>query len=216
MRRETQSTRALLQAGVAALNLELPEPAQERMLRYIAELRKWNQAYNLTAIRDPASMVAKHLLDSLAVLPFLRARTFLDVGSGAGLPGVPLAIARPGLEVTVLDSNGKKARFLRHVQRALAVRNVEVVESRAENFRPEALFDAVISRAFGSLADFLSETAHLGAAGGQWLAMKGKLDEQELRNIPQGFVVKEIVPLKVPGLAEARHLVCAARAGTMA
>lgn len=200
-----------LVAGLRKLGLELPPSTPDQLLAYAAELHKWNRAYNLTAIRDPAEVVARHLLDSLAVLPHLGAGRLVDVGAGAGLPGVPLALARPELPVTLLDSNGKKARFLRHVQRTLKLANVTVVESRAADFRPAPLFDVVISRAFGRLGDFLHETAHLGAAGGQWLAMKGKLDDREFQDLPEGFTVKGVVPLKVPGLDEARHLVCVTR-----
>ncbi len=204
---------ALLAAGLREMNLDLPALAAGQMLEYLAELQKWNAAYNLTAVRDPAEMVTRHLLDSLSVLPALSTSPLtphpsrlLDVGSGAGLPGVPLALARPDLHVTLLDSGGKKARFLRHLQRQLKLDNVAVAEARAESFQPVTLFGAVISRAFGSLADFLTQTAHLAAADGQWLAMKGKLDDKELINIPKGFVLKETTPLQVPGLDEARHL----------
>jgi 16S rRNA (guanine527-N7)-methyltransferase len=198
---------ARLDQGIRALKLQLPAAAAGQMLAYLAELHKWNAAYNLTAVRDPDEMVTRHLLDSLAVLPHLNGTRLLDAGSGAGLPGVPLALAQPELRVTLLDSGGKKARFLRHVQRQLNLENVEVVEARAEVFKPPVLFDTVISRAFGSLAEFLDSTAKLASAHGQWLAMKGKLDDQELENIPKGFVLKEIIPLRVPGLDEARHVV---------
>lgn len=204
-----EESRALLQAGVGQLRLELPGPALDRMLDYLAELQKWNAAYNLTAIRDPQEMVTRHLLDSLAVLPHLDGTHLLDVGAGAGLPGVPLALAQPGLRVTLLDSGGKKARFLRHVQRQLKLDNVEVVEARAEGYTPPVLFDTVISRAFAALAEFLRGTAKLGAARAHWLAMKGKLDPAELKNIPSEFQIVKIQPLTVPGLNEERHLVVA-------
>lgn len=198
--------RARLDTGIALLKLDLPAAAADRMLAYLAELQKWNSAYNLTAIRDPQEMVTRHLLDSLAVLPHLSGTRLLDAGSGAGLPGIPLALAQPDFQVTLLDSGGKKTRFLRHVQRQLNLNNVDVVEARAEAFQPEQLFDTVISRAFGGLAEFLQATAKLASERGQWLAMKGKLDDQELETIPKGFVLKETIPLRVPGLDEARHL----------
>ncbi|MBI3171972.1 MAG: 16S rRNA (guanine(527)-N(7))-methyltransferase RsmG, partial [Hydrocarboniphaga effusa] len=160
---------------------------------------------------DPEEMVTRHLLDSLAVLPLIEGASLLDAGSGAGLPGVPLALAKPDLRVTLLDSGGKKARFLRHVQRQLNLENVDVVGARAEVFQPPVLADTVISRAFGGLAEFLRATAKLGAERGQWLAMKGKLDDQELENIPKEYRVRQIIPLKVPGLNEERHLVCVSR-----
>lgn len=198
-----------LQEGLAALRL--PAALAAPLLAYLAELEKWNAAYNLTAIRDPREMVTRHLLDSLVMVPQVRG-PLLDVGSGAGLPGIPLAIARPELAVTVLDSNGKKARFLRHAVRALKLPNVAVVESRVEDYRPAQPFAVVTSRAFAALRDFFSLTGHLLAPDGQWLAMKGKLDDSEQQDLPAGVGIVEIKPLKVPGLAEARHLVIASKA----
>lgn len=183
------------------------------LLRYLGELVLWNKAYNLTAVREPVEMVARHLLDSLTLLPHVSGRV-ADVGTGAGLPGVPLAIANPGLHVTLLDSNGKKTRFLRHAQRTLALTNVDVVEARAESFRPEQPYDCIVSRAFGSLDEFLAATAHLGAASARWVAMKGKLDAKEIAVLPAGFEVRESRRLTVPGLDEERHVVIAARSPT--
>ena len=200
--------KAQLVAGLRTLNLDVSLAAP--LLAYLAELEKWNAAYNLTAIRDPREMVTRHLLDSLVMVPQVRG-PLLDVGSGAGLPGIPLAIARPELAVTVLDSNGKKARFLRHAARALKLGNVQVVEARVEDHRPAAPYAAITSRAFATLKDFFSLTRHLLAADGQWLAMKGKLDDSETHDLPAGVGIVDIKPLKVPGLAEARHLVVAAR-----
>lgn len=197
-----------LLAGLLALRLDPGLAAP--LLRYLGELVLWNKAYNLTAVREPAEMVTRHLLDSLVVLPHVEGRV-VDVGTGAGLPGIPLALANPALHVTLLDSNGKKARFLRHAQRTLPLTNVEVVEARAEAFVPPALFDTVISRAFAALPDFLAATARLGAKNGRWLAMKGKLDAQELAEVPPGFRVEQEVQLKVPGLDEERHLIIATR-----
>jgi 16S rRNA (guanine527-N7)-methyltransferase len=182
------------------------------LLAYVAELQKWNAAYNLTAVRDPAAMVTRHLLDSLAVLPFVRS-PLLDIGSGAGLPGLVLALARPQLAVTLLDSNGKKVRFLRHAVRSLGLSNIEIVQERAEAYLPTSGFAAVISRAFGTLGEFVRMTAQLPAADGQWLAMKGKLERKELSHLPAGVEVVDVKPLKVPGLGEERHLVILARAG---
>ena len=200
--------RANLEAGLAAL--ALPAPLCLPLLAYLDELQKWNAAYNLTAVRDPGEMVTRHLLDSLVMHPHVKG-PLLDVGSGAGLPGIPLALALPELRVSVLDSNGKKARFLRHAVRALKLGNVEVVEARVEDFQPAQPFAAVTSRAFAALSDFVSLTDHLLAADGQWLAMKGKLDPQETQDLPAGVGIVDIKPLHVPGLAEARHLVIAAR-----
>ncbi len=198
-----------LEAGLAAL--ALPAPLSAALLAYLEELEKWNAAYNLTAIRDAREMVTRHLLDSLVMHLYVK-DPLLDVGSGAGLPGIPLALALPDLQVTVLDSNGKKARFLRHAVRALKLPNVAVVEARVEDYHPAQPFAAITSRAFASLGDFFRLTTHLLAPDGQWLAMKGKLDDSEMQNLPAGVGIVDIKALKVPGLAEARHLVVAARA----
>ena len=196
-----------LEAGIRALELELPATVVPRLLAYQAELEKWNSAYNLTAIRTPAEMITRHLLDSLAVLPLVRGRV-LDVGAGAGLPGLVLAIAQPGLQITVLDSNGKKARFMRHAVRALGLTSVEVAEARAEEWQAEG-YDVIVSRAFAALADFFESTRHLLAPGGQWLAMKGKLDAAELAAAPAAVDIRETRRLHVPGLNEDRHVVIA-------
>jgi len=196
---------ALLEAGLGKLGLALPAAAVAQLLAYLAELQKWNAAYNLTAIRDPAEMVTRHLLDSLSVLPWMRGRV-LDVGAGAGLPGIPLAIVRPELAVTVLDSNGKKARFMRHAARSLGLANVEVAEARVEDYQAPG-FEVIVSRAYASLAEFFAGTAHLLAPGGQWVAMKGKLDPQELAAVPARFMIRESQRLRVPGLDEDRHAV---------
>jgi 16S rRNA (guanine527-N7)-methyltransferase len=195
-----------LSTGLAGLGVPAPVDA---LLDYVAELAKWNAAYNLTAVRDPGEMVTRHLLDSLALMPALRGGRVLDVGSGAGLPGIPLAIARPDWQFTLLDSNGKKVRFLRHLLRTRSLPNVEVVEARVEDYRPAAGFDAVVSRAFASLAEFFDKTAHLLAPGGQWVAMKGKLDARERAEVPARFRIQETRALSVPGLNEQRHAVIA-------
>ncbi len=197
----------LLARGAAELGLQLSQAQREQLLAYLALMVKWNKAYNLTAIRDPAEMVVKHLLDSLAVLPHLQGGRVLDVGSGAGLPGIPLAIAAPGIDFTLLDSNSKKTRFLLQAKGELRLGNLSVVHSRVEQYRPGQLFDTVTARAFASLADLVTETAQLIVAGGCLLAMKGELPEAELAVLPPGFVVREIIPLTVPALQAQRHLV---------
>ena len=202
------SPEARLLAGLVALRLDPALAAP--LLKYLGELVLWNKAYNLTSVREPAEMVTRHLLDSLTVLPHASGRV-ADIGSGAGLPGIPLALATSALHVTLLDSNGKKTRFLRHVQRALSLGNVEVVEARAETFVPAERFDCVVSRAFGSLREFLETTAHLGTDRGRWLAMKGKLARKELADVPPGFRVEQEVQLHVPGLDEQRHLIIAVK-----
>lgn len=202
------SPEARLLAGLVALRLN-PALAGP-LLKYLGELVIWNKVYNLTSVRDPAEMVTRHLLDSLSILPHVKGRT-VDVGSGAGLPGIPLAIANPALHVTLLDSGGKKARFLRHVERTLPLTNVEVVEARAEDFEPTARFDTIVTRAFGTLGEFLDVTARLGTEHGRWLSMKGKLDRKELARVPPGFRVEPEIQLQVPGLDEQRHLIIATK-----
>lgn len=203
-----------LRQGIAELGVELPAEAPAQLLRYLDELSRWNSAYNLTAIRTPSEMVTRHLLDSLALLPVLDAQLpgparVLDVGSGGGMPGIPLAIARPQWQLTLLDSNGKKARFLRHVVRQLTLAGTAVAECRVEAHAPDAPYAAIVSRAFASLADFFTATGTLLAPGGVWVAMKGKLDAAERAAVPAAVTIREIRPLQVPGLREERHAVIA-------
>jgi 16S rRNA (guanine527-N7)-methyltransferase len=197
-------------SGGDILAVQVPDPlVRARLAAFLAELIKWNRAYNLTATRDAGEIVTRHVLDSLALLPLLHGRV-LDVGSGAGFPAVPLALARPDLDVTALDSNGKKARFLRHVQRTLEIPNLAIVESRVEHFRPAQPFDVVVSRAFGALGEFFALTKNLLAPAGEWVAMKGKLDSRELAGIPDDVEIREKRRLRVPGLDEERHAIIAA------
>ncbi len=163
--------------GLAHLGLDL---AVAPFLHYLSLLNTWNRAYNLTAVRSEEDRVGRHVLDSLAVLPWLRGSTLLDVGTGAGLPGIPLALARPDLSVVLLDSNGKKTRFLHEVKRALSLHNVEVVQARVENYHPSHGFDTVVSRAFSELNQMITWTQHLVADHGIWLAMKGRHPDEEL------------------------------------
>ena len=202
---------ARLEQGVAALGLTLPAGAAERLLDYQALLERWNAAYNLTAIRDPAEMVTRHLLDSLAILPYVQGETLADLGTGPGLPGIPLAIAAPGRQILLVDSNGKKVRFLREAIRALQLDGVRAVQSRVEDV--EGTFDCITARAFASLADMLGWGGHLLAPGGVWLAMKGKAPDEELPGVPSGFAVRGIHSLAVPGLDAERSLVVLGRAG---
>lgn len=202
-----------LRAGLTALRLDLPAVAIKHLLRYRAELAHWNRAYNLTAVRDARGMVVRHLLDAAAALPSLSATLSvpgaraLDVGSGAGVPGIVWGIAHPGCEITLLDSNGKKARFLRHAARVLALDNLKVAEARVEEWNDAPGYDLITSRAFASLGDFLLGTRHLLAPGGQWAALKGKLAAEELAAVPAEFHIRETLRLQVPGLDEVRHLV---------
>lgn len=186
-----------------------------RLLPFQAELLKWNGAYNLTAVRHPDEMVTRHLLDSLALLPVLdalapaEAASLLDVGAGPGLPCIPLAIARPQWTVAGIDSNGKKVRFMRHAQRTLALANFSVIEDRVESLAAGEGYALITSRAFSSLADFFEQTRHLLRADGVWVAMKGKLEADELAAVPATVEIIETRKLKVPGLHEERHAVIA-------
>jgi 16S rRNA (guanine527-N7)-methyltransferase len=196
-----------LRRGLLALALGLPDEAVERLERYLALLEKWNRVYNLTAIREPERMVTHHLLDSLAILPHVRGNRVLDVGSGAGLPGIPLAIARAELAVTLLDSNHKKAAFLQQAVADLRLANAAVVTARVESWPTEARFDTIVSRAFADLAEFVAASARLLAPGGAIAAMKGVHPHGELAGLPAGFRVREVVKLVVPLLDAERHLV---------
>ncbi len=199
-----------LERGIAALGLSLPEGAVQRLLDYQALLERWNATYNLTAIRDPAEMVTRHLLESLAILPYVRGDSLADLGTGPGLPGIPLAIAAPGRQILLVDSNGKKVRFLREAIRALKLEGVRAVHSRVEDV--EGQFDCVTARAFASLADMRAWGGHLLAPGGIWLAMKGKRPDDEVGAMPEGFAVRGTHVLRVPGLDAERHLVELGRA----
>lgn len=200
-------TAARLEAGLAELQLALPEPARQQLLQYVQLLNRWNRAFNLTSVRDPDQMVTRHLLDSLVALPWLMGERVADIGTGAGLPGIPLAVAAPERHFALLDSNGKKTRFVTQAVAELGLRNVEVVRSRAEQYHPEILFDCVISRAFASVGDLISQSGHLCRRGGRILAMKGVYPVAELDQIPGGFSVTEVAPLGVPGLDSERHMV---------
>ncbi len=201
------SDAARLAGGVRALGLALDPDAQARLLAFRDLLARWNRVYNLTAVREPAPMVERHLLDSLAVLPHLAAARVLDVGSGAGLPGIPLAIARPEAHFVLLDSRAKRARFLRQALIELGLANAEVAQTRAEDYRPEGPFGAVVSRAFASLGELVRAAGHLVAPAGELLAMKGALTEQELGAVPEAWRVVEVIDLRVPGLTGERRLV---------
>lgn len=193
--------RQQLDIGLEQLGLVLPQPVREQLLAYRELLGQWNRAYNLTAVRDPAEQVQKHLLDSLAVLPWLQGMRVLDVGTGAGLPGIPLALACPDRQFTLLDSLGKRLRFLFQVKKTLGLDNVTLIESRIEAYRPEVGFDTVISRAFASLADFARLSGHCLAESGCLLAMKADCPAAELSALPKPFIVGAIHPLPaLPGV----------------
>lgn len=201
-----------LASGIAALGLALPEGGLDRLSAYLALLGKWNRVYNLTAIRDEADMVSHHLLDSLAVVPHLvGVGTLVDVGSGAGLPGLPLAIALPDLAVTSVEANQKKAAFQQQAKIELGLTNATVHCGRVEALAGRA-FDAAISRAFSELADFVRLAGHLVKAGGRLLAMKGAYPEDELKRLPAGWRLAAAPALVVPGLDARRHLIILERA----
>jgi len=201
------SAAAALERGLEALGLPLAGDAQGKLLEYLALIEKWNRVYNLTAVREPAQMLAHHLLDSLSVAPHLKGAALADVGSGAGLPGIPLALARPDIAVTLIESNHKKSAFLKQAAIELALPNVEIVNARVEACDKASRFDVVISRAFSDLPEFVALAGRLCAEGGVLAAMKGVYPYEELAQLPEAYRVREVVPLTVPGLGAERHLV---------
>jgi 16S rRNA (guanine527-N7)-methyltransferase len=202
------SALATLAQGLARLNLMLPPETQQRLLNYVALVQKWNQVYNLTAVRDADKMLTHHLLDSLAVVPHVTgAKTILDVGSGAGLPGIPLALALPDTQVTLLDSNQKKTTFLQQAVIELKLNNVEVICARVEKLQYNQIFNVVISRAFSDLPAFATLAGAHVAEGGTLLAMKGVQPLDEIARLQTGFKLSSVVPLSVPGLEAERHLI---------
>ena len=201
------SVESQLAAGIAALGLALPPDGETRLLAYLALLDKWNRVYNLTAVREPERMVSHHLLDSLTVVPYFTGPTVLDVGSGGGLPGIPLAIARPDLQVTLIDSVAKKTAFLLQAKAELGLDNLAVATGRVEDFQHEAGFDNITSRAFSDLREFVTLTRHLLKPGGRWLAMKGLYPNEELSMLTPGVKVSANHSLLVPGLEASRHLI---------
>ncbi|TDR80659.1 16S rRNA m(7)G-527 methyltransferase [Paludibacterium purpuratum] len=194
--------------GLESIGLDLSARQLASLDAYLALLAKWNQTYNLTAVRETERMVSYHLLDSLTLVPHLDGGTrLLDVGSGGGMPGIPAAIARPDLQVVLLDANHKKTTFLRQAAIELKLPNVEVMTERVELFQPERKFDRITSRAFAELAEFVKLTRHLLAEDGQFVAMKGVYPYEEIAQLPADIAVSEVVPVSVPGLDAERHLV---------
>jgi 16S rRNA (guanine527-N7)-methyltransferase len=194
--------------GATAMGLELDGDAIGKLAAYLELVEKWNRVHNLTAVREPAQMVTLHLLDSLSIAPHVAtAATLLDVGTGAGLPGIPLAIARPSMRVMLLDSSHKKCAFLQQAKTELALANVEVVCDRVENWKPAQRFDVVISRAFSDLVDFVEQAKHLVAPGGRLMAMKGVYPFEEIARMPATHRVAQVIELRVPRLEASRHVV---------
>lgn len=204
--------KARLVAGAQQMGIELDVAQAEALLRLTAELREWNKRMNLTAITDPQDMVDKHLLDSLSIQPHLHGRRIADIGTGAGFPGLPLAVVNPRRDFTLIEATGKKCQFVRHAAEALGLGNVEVVQARAEAWKPKALFDSVIARALGKLADFVRVAGHLCARDGRMLAMKGRHPSAEMHALPAGWRVLALHDLSVPGLNAERCVVELGRA----
>lgn len=196
-----------LAEGIAQLGLAVSVEQQERLLRYVALLAKWNQAFNLTSVRDPLEMIPRHLLDSLAVGTYLHGSLVLDVGTGAGLPGIPLAILYPHRQFMLLDSNGKKIRFVRQAIMELGLDNVTAEQARVEAFQPYERFDVITTRAFAELPEILAMTRRLLAPGGCLLALKGRYPQEELAKLAQEAIAIEVAAVQVPGLQAERHLV---------
>lgn len=195
-------SRLLDEAGIS-----LTDHQKNQLVAYVGLLDKWNKAYNLTSVRDPNEMLVRHILDSIIVAPYLQGSRFIDVGTGPGLPGIPLAIVCPESHFTLLDSLGKRVRFLRQVQHELKLDNVTPVQSRVEAFPAEPPFDGVISRAFASLNDMVGWCHHLPAANGHFYALKGLAQKEEMESLPEGYDIVEVIELHVPRLEGERHLV---------
>lgn len=202
-----ESERELLTAGAGEIGLSLSRAQVDALLRLVDELERANSEFNLTAIRDRPGMLAKHVLDSLSLHPYLRGTRVADIGTGAGFPGLPLAIVNPARRFVLIEATGKKARFAAQAAAGIGCGNVEVVHTRAESYRPFELFDTVTARALSSLQDFVAYAGHLCAPQGRLLAMKGKRPEEELGAVPKTFRVLAVHRLKVPGLDDERHVV---------
>jgi 16S rRNA (guanine527-N7)-methyltransferase len=196
-----------LQDGASQLGVTLSAAQAGQLVQLLDELDDWNQRMNLTGIRERGQQITKHLLDSLAVFSHLRGANICDIGTGAGFPGLPLAIVAPTLQFTLIDSTAKKLKFVDHVAQLLGLRNVQTVHTRAEDYRPKERFDCVLSRAVGPLATFVKWSGHLCVGGGRLLAMKGRYPTDELAGIPSGWKLAAVHRLNIPGLDEERHLV---------
>ncbi len=196
-----------LKDSLKAVNLKADIETQEKILAYVNLMIKWNRAYNLTSVRDPKQIIARHIMDSLSILPYIEGEQIIDIGSGAGLPGIPLALMLPYSDFILLDSNGKKTRFLTQVVRDLGIDNISVANERVEDFRPGYRFDVVMCRAFSSIRDMLLLGKHLCAKEGVFLAMKGIYPAAEMTNLPDGFKLVGVHELQVPGVEGERTLV---------
>tara|TARA_R110002167_G_scaffold32694_2_gene105781 strand:+ start:9777 stop:10433 length:657 start_codon:yes stop_codon:yes gene_type:complete len=197
----------VLKSSLKNCQLVVTEEQQQQLIRYVLLMHKWNKAYNLTSVRDPQQMVIKHIVDSIVVAPFLDKIHYIDVGTGPGLPGIPLAIMCPDKHLILLDSLGKRVRFMKQVAYELKIDNIDPVQSRVEDFVPNVEIDGVLSRAFASLKDMLHWCQHLVDSHGVFLALKGQLPTDELKELPLGFILQETIKLDVPGLEGERHIV---------
>jgi 16S rRNA (guanine527-N7)-methyltransferase len=210
---DSEPVRRQIEDGLAALKMKPDAELARKLADYLGLLERWNEAYNLTAVRRPEEMIPKHVMDSLSILPFIGTGRVLDVGTGAGLPGLVLAAASPGQGFVVLDSAGKKTRFVEHAARRLGLDNVEVVKSRVEEYEDPSGFETIVSRAFSSLRDFVAGAGHLLAARGRMVAMKGTMPEDELAGLPAGWKLLGAHRMDIPGLEGARHVIELGRAG---
>ena len=208
---DNQTLQIQLEQGLQQIGLNLPDEAIAQLMHYLALLQKWNKVYNLTAIRDPQEMLVKHLLDSLAVVPHISGQRLIDVGTGGGLPGIPLAICYPERQVDLLDSNSKKTRFLIQAKAELKLENTLVLHSRVEEYQPTELYDGVVSRAFASMEDMLHWTKHLLVDDGFWWAMKAQKDFEDYSKLAGLVTIEKMIDLQVPGLNAERILIKASR-----
>ena len=195
-----------LKAGIKQLNLKIDPQKQELLMVYLEQLTKWNKAYNLSGIKEPERMISVHILDSLSVLPLINGHSVLDVGTGAGLPGIPLAICNPGKEISLLDSVGKKTRFLFQVGSLLNIKNITIINERVEKYQSEQSFDIVISRAYSSLSQLITQTRHLLGEKSKLMAMKGLYPQAEINHLPDDFKLLKAHELHIPGELGVRHL----------
>ncbi|GGW96479.1 16S rRNA (guanine(527)-N(7))-methyltransferase RsmG [Alteromonas halophila] len=202
----------ILDAGCKNLGVQLHDEQRSALVGYVLLMDKWNKAYNLTSVRDPQQMMVRHVLDSLSVAPHLRASQVIDVGTGPGLPGIPLAIMQPGTHFTLLDSLGKRVRFLKQCAYELQLENVTPIQSRVEAHTPDTPYDVVLSRAFASLKDMLHWCAHLVDSKGQFLALKGQFPQSELDEVSNHFHIDDIINVDVPDQDGDRHLVFISKA----
>jgi 16S rRNA (guanine527-N7)-methyltransferase len=203
-----QSIDQLLSKALQENHLKLDSLAKEKLIHYLQLLKTWNRVFNLTTITKPDEMVYLHLIDSLMVFPYLKGTHLLDVGSGAGLPGLPLAVLNPKQQWVLLDKNNKKTRFLTQVVAELGLDNVKIIHGRSEDFHPAQCFDSILSRALGTISTFINVTEHLACPDGVFIAMKGKYGRDELDRLPKGFTIQKVADVDIKGMDIERHIIC--------